>query len=88
VNALDAGDQRAALPLAAYKRLYKIEHDTRDLDDDAKLAAPRAPPSRSPTSALGLPRVDAALKRCQGFRQNPRPDAHSCAVGTFSAPTA
>ena len=38
VKALDAGDQRAALPLAAYKRLYKIEHEIRDLDPDAKLA--------------------------------------------------
>jgi transposase len=42
VKALDAGDQRAALPLAAYKRLYKIEDEIRDLDDDAKLAARRA----------------------------------------------
>jgi hypothetical protein len=42
VKALDAGDRRAALPLAAYKRLYKIEHEFRDLDDDAKLAARRA----------------------------------------------
>jgi transposase len=42
VKALDAGDQRAALPLAAYKRLYKIEHEIRDLDDDAKLTARRA----------------------------------------------
>ena len=39
VKALDAGDQRAALPLAAYKRLYKIEDEIRDLDADAKLAA-------------------------------------------------
>jgi transposase len=38
VKALDAGDKRAALPLAAYKRLYKIEHEIRDLDSDAKLA--------------------------------------------------
>jgi transposase len=38
VKALDAGDQRAALPLAAYKRLYKIEHEIRDLDPAAKLA--------------------------------------------------
>ncbi|HEU4726670.1 MAG TPA: IS66 family transposase [Kofleriaceae bacterium] len=42
VKALDAGDQRAALPLAAYKRLYRIEDEIRDLDDDAKLAARRA----------------------------------------------
>jgi transposase len=38
VKALDAGDQRAALPLAAYKRLYKIEDEIRALDPDAKLA--------------------------------------------------
>jgi transposase len=38
VKALDAGDQRAALPLAAYKRLYKIEREIRDLDSDARLA--------------------------------------------------
>lgn len=37
VKALDAGDKRAALPLAAYKRLYKIEDEIRDLDSDAKL---------------------------------------------------
>lgn len=42
VKALDAGDQRAALPLAAYKRLYKIERKIRDLDADAALAARRA----------------------------------------------
>jgi hypothetical protein len=37
VKALDAGDQRAALPLAAYKRLYKIEHEIRNLDPDTRL---------------------------------------------------
>jgi transposase len=42
VKALDAGDKRAALPLAAYKRLYKIEHEIRDLDPDAKLVERRA----------------------------------------------
>lgn len=39
VKALDAGDQRAALPLAAFNRLYKIEDEIRDLDSDAKLVA-------------------------------------------------
>jgi hypothetical protein len=38
VKALDAGDKRAALPLAAFKRLYKIEDEIRALDLDAKLA--------------------------------------------------
>jgi len=31
-KALDAGDQRAALPLAAYKKLYKIEEEIREHD--------------------------------------------------------
>ena len=39
VKALDAGDTRAALPLAAYKKLYKIEEEIRESDPDAKLAA-------------------------------------------------
>ncbi len=37
-KALDAGDKRAALPLAAYKRLYEIEEEIRDRDPDGKLA--------------------------------------------------
>jgi hypothetical protein len=42
VKALDAGDQRAALPLAAYKRLYEIEEEIRQCDPDAKLAVRQA----------------------------------------------
>jgi hypothetical protein len=38
VKALDAGDVRAALPIAAYKRLYEIEDKVRDLDDAGRLA--------------------------------------------------
>ena len=37
VKALDVGDKRAALPLAAYKKLYEIEAELRDRDPDAKL---------------------------------------------------
>ena len=37
VKALDAGDTRASLPLAAYKKLYEIEDEIRDRDRDAKL---------------------------------------------------
>lgn len=37
VKALDAGDTRAALPLAAYKKLYEIEAKIRDCDRDEKL---------------------------------------------------
>ena len=40
VKALDAGDTRAALPLAAYKKLYEIEDETRD--PDTKLAVRQA----------------------------------------------
>src|SRR5262249_36484460 len=36
-KALDAGDTRAALPIAAYKKLYEIEAKVRDLDADARL---------------------------------------------------
>jgi transposase len=42
VKALDAGDTRAALPLAAYKKLYDIETEIRDLDVAEKLAARQA----------------------------------------------
>ncbi len=40
VKALDAGDKRAALPIAAYKKLYEIERELREqgLDPDAVLA--------------------------------------------------
>jgi transposase len=36
-KALDAGDTRAALPLAAYKKLYEIEAEIRDLSVEDKL---------------------------------------------------
>jgi transposase len=41
VKALEAGDTRAALPIAAYKKLYEIEDEICDRDPDAKLAARR-----------------------------------------------
>jgi transposase len=41
-KALDAGDTRAALPLAAYKKLYEIEAKIRGLAPDAKLAVRQA----------------------------------------------
>jgi len=37
VKALDAGDKRAALALAAYKKLYQIEADIRDREPDDRL---------------------------------------------------
>ena len=36
-KALDAGDARAALPIAAFKKLYEIEAKVRDLSDDRRL---------------------------------------------------
>lgn len=41
VKALDRGDTRAALPLAAFKKIYDIEHEIRDLDHAAILTARR-----------------------------------------------
>jgi transposase len=41
VKALEAGDTRAALPIAAYKKLFKIEEDVRDRDPDERLAVRR-----------------------------------------------
>lgn len=38
VKALDGGDQRAALAIAAYRKLYKIEDEIRHLAPDDKLA--------------------------------------------------
>lgn len=42
VKALDGGDKRAALALAAYKKLYEIEAEIRDRDPEAKLVERRA----------------------------------------------
>jgi len=39
LKALDAGDPRAALPLAAFKTLYQVEDEVRNLGDDERLAA-------------------------------------------------
>jgi hypothetical protein len=42
VKALDAGDARAALPIAAYKKLYEIEATVRELPDEERLAVRQA----------------------------------------------
>ncbi len=36
VKALDAGDARASMPIAAYRALYDIEHDVRDAGSDER----------------------------------------------------
>ena len=38
VKALEAGDTRAAIPIAAFRALYDVEADARELDDAARLA--------------------------------------------------
>ena len=40
--ALDAGDARAALPIAAYKQLYEVEAKARDGTAEARLAIRQA----------------------------------------------
>jgi transposase len=42
IKALDAGDARAALPIAAYKKLYEIEAKIRGLAPDKKFAVRQA----------------------------------------------
>jgi transposase len=37
VKAVDGGDQRAALAIAAYRKLYEVEDEIRNLDPDEKL---------------------------------------------------
>ena len=39
VKALDTGDTRAALPLAAFKTIYKVEDEVRSCNDEERLAA-------------------------------------------------
>lgn len=39
VKALDGGDTRAALPLAAFKKLYEIEEEIRELDAEGRRVA-------------------------------------------------
>jgi hypothetical protein len=69
VKALDAGDTRAALPLAAFKSLYEVEAEVRSCDDKERLATRRTrskavydellawcqarKPHEPPSSALG-----------------------------------
>ena len=68
-KALDAGDARASLPLAAYKKIYEIEEEIRQRDSDGKRAERQArskpvfeelvswsrkhQPHEPPSSALG-----------------------------------
>jgi transposase len=64
VEALDRGDARAALPLAAYKKLYEIEAEIRDKDENAKLAA---------RQARSKPVFDELVAWCQTYQPNEPP---------------
>jgi transposase len=64
VEALDRGDARAALPIAAYKKLYEIEAEIRDKDEGAKLAA---------RQARSKPVFDELLAWCRTYEPNEPP---------------
>jgi transposase len=87
VKALDAGDKRAALPIAAYKKLYEIERELREqrLDPDAVLAQRR---ERS------MPIWDELVSWCTAHRKHEPPSSklgialryftnHQVALGRF-----
>ena len=64
VKALEGGDERAALPLAGYKKLFEIEAKVRDLDDVGQLAA---------RQAEGRPVYDSLLRWCRTYQAEERP---------------
>jgi transposase len=64
VVALDGGDQRAALPIAGFKKLYEIEAKIHDVDDDERLAV-RDEESR--------PVYDALVHWCEVYAEEERP---------------
>ena len=64
VEALDRGDARAALPLAAYKKLYEIEAEIRDKDENAKLAV---------RQARSKPVFDELVAWCRTYQPNEPP---------------
>lgn len=66
IAALDGGDQRAALPIAGFKKLYEIEARIRDLDDDERLTV-RNEESR--------PVYDAIVHWCEVYAVEERPSS-------------
>ncbi len=65
-KALDAGDERAVLPLGAFKRLHLIEKDIRDLPIDKKQAQ---------RDALSLPVYEGLLKWCEEHQRYEPPSS-------------
>ena len=66
VRALEGGDDRAALPLAGFKKLYAIEEQARELDNDARLEL-RQRESR--------PLYDSLLHWCRIYQHEERPSS-------------
>lgn len=64
VEALERGDTRAALAMAAYKKLYQIEAEIRDKDANAKLAA---------RQARSKPVFDELLAWCRTYQASEPP---------------
>jgi transposase len=65
-KALDANDARAALPLAAYKRLYEIEAKVRDRDVHERLAV---------RQAEGKPVWDELCAWCETYKPHEPPSS-------------
>lgn len=66
VRALEGGDDRAALPLAGFKKLYAIEEQAKKLDDDGRLEL-RQIESR--------PVFDSLLHWCKIYQRQERPSS-------------
>jgi len=65
-KALDGGDARAALPIAAYKKLYEIEAKIRDSGPDEKLATRRTE---------SQPVWDELVKWCETYKPHEPPSS-------------
>src|SRR5262249_11672074 len=66
IKALEAGDARAAVPLAAFKALYDVEDAVKDADTATRLAARRARPK---------PIYQQLIPRCEECKPLEPPDS-------------
>lgn len=65
-KAIDAGDPRAALPIAAYQKIYEIEDRVRDEGPEAKLAA---------RQAESKPVFDEIVRWCETYKRHENPSS-------------
>ena len=65
-KALDGGDERAALPIAGFKKLYDIEEKSKNLDDAGRLTMRRAE---------SRPVYDSLLHWCEVYGAEERPSS-------------